>query len=55
MKNKKNNILKGSIYIAVILELISACALDSESIIPMIVCLICAVYMLLIVVANTRG
>lgn len=55
MKKKKNNILKGSIYITVILELLSACDLDSESIIPMIVCFVCAAYLWLIVVANTRG
>ena len=51
----KNKILKGSLYITVILEIISACALDSESIIPMIVCDICTAYLVLLVAANVRG
>ena len=51
----KNKILKGSLYIALILEFISACALDSESIIPIVVCGICTSYLVLLVAANVRG
>ena len=51
----KKKVLKGSIYLAVIMELVSACALDSESFIPMIICIICAAYLALIVLANSRG
>ncbi len=51
----KKKILKGSIYLAVVMELLSACALDSESLIPIITLIICAAYLALIVVANSRG
>ena len=51
----KNKILKGSLYVAITLEILSACALDSESILPLIICGISTAYLTLLVAANLRG
>lgn len=46
-------ILKGITKLCIIVGLISACCLDSESWLPKIICLVCSVWLLLIAVANT--
>lgn len=54
MKKRKNKILIGLLKINVLLAILSACALDSESIIPMIVCGVSVAYIALFTIANTR-
>ena len=48
----KNFILKSITYVAAILFTVSACALDSATWIPAIVCLICAIWLMLFAYAN---
>jgi hypothetical protein len=48
----KNKVLKAIAYIVGTLWIISACAIDSESWIPTIVCVICTVYLALFSYAN---
>ena len=48
----KNKILKAIAYIAGTLWIISACAIDSESWIPTIVCAVCTAYLALFSYAN---
>lgn len=55
MKKIKNKILKGLFDICVVLALLSACAADSDSILPLIICGVSLAYISLIVIANTRG
>lgn len=54
-KKLKNKILKGLLDVCVGLAILSACAVDSDSIIPLIVCGVSLAYIGLIVIANTRG
>lgn len=49
---KKNAILKGIGYGVTILFLLSACCIDSESMIPSIICLICGLYLAAFSYAN---
>lgn len=49
----RTKILKVLTYIAGILYVLFATAVDSGSIIPIIVCLICGTWMVLICIANT--
>lgn len=55
MKNRKNKILIGLLKLSVASLLISGCALDSESNIPLIVCGVSLFYITLFMIANTRG
>jgi hypothetical protein len=55
MRNRKNKILIGVLKVCVALSFLSCCALDSESIIPLIVCSISLTYITLFTIANTRG
>lgn len=50
----KNKILKAIAYIVGTLWIISACAIDSESWIPTIVCAVCTAYLALFSYANDR-
>lgn len=51
----KNKILKGLTMISAIAFILSACALDSKSMIPLVICIIAAIWLALIAAANTRG
>lgn len=51
----KNKILKIKLAINVVICLLSIMALDSESLIPLIICGISATWLLLFTIANTRG
>ncbi len=51
-KNTKNIILKAVAWIMGILFLVSACALDSESWIPHIVCFVSLIWLALFAYAN---
>ena len=48
----KNKVLKAIAYIVGTLWIISACAIDSESWIPTIVCAVCTAYLALFSYAN---
>lgn len=54
MNRLKNKILKGLLKVSVILATLSACAVDSESYIPIVVCAISLGYIALFVIANTK-
>lgn len=51
----KNRKIKIKLAINVVICLLGAMMLDSESIIPMIICGISATWLLLFAIANTRG
>jgi len=51
----KNKILKGLTIISLVAFIVGACALDSNSKIPLIVCGISSIWLTLIAAANTRG
>lgn len=51
-KNIKNKILKATAWIMGILFLVSACALDSDSWIPHIVCMVSLLWLALFAYAN---
>lgn len=51
----KNKILKGLTIISLVAFIVGACALDSDSNIPLAICGISSLYLALIVLANTRG
>lgn len=53
MKKYKNKILIGLAKISVVSLILSACLVDSDSIIPMIVCAISVLYLLLLTLANS--
>jgi hypothetical protein len=55
MKNRKNKILIGLLKLSIASLLISGCALDSKSNIPLIICGVSLLYITLFIVANTRG
>ena len=52
---EKNKKLKVKFTFFISLFLLAAMALDSESIIPIILCSISAIWLLLFTIANTRG
>lgn len=51
----KNKILIGLFKLSIVLVLLSGMALDSDSIIPLIVCGVSTVYIAIFLIANTRG
>lgn len=53
MSNNKK--LKIKLILNVVLFLLGAMSLDSVSIIPMVICGISAIWLLLFIIANTRG
>ena len=55
MRKIKNLIIGGLLIISIILALLSACALDSESMIPSVICVGSLAYILLFLAANSRG
>lgn len=55
MRKYKNKVLKGLFKASVITALISGCALDSISIVPMLVLAVSMAYILIFILANTRG
>lgn len=52
---RKNKIIKIKLVINTVLCLLSIMAIDSKSIIPLIICGISATWLLLFTIANTRG
>lgn len=50
----KNTILKTITWVAVIGEILAICAIDSASIIPIIVAVICLVWIALFFIANAQ-
>ena len=52
---KRAKVVRGITWVVGIVALLFMTALDSDSIIPMIVLGICAVWMLLICIANCQG
>lgn len=53
-RQRKNKTLKALTWLAGCLFVLSACCLDSLSYIPMIVCSVCAGWLLLMYAANSR-
>lgn len=51
----RNRKIKIKLAINVVIFLLSAMALDSESVLPLIICGISATWLLLFTIANTRG
>jgi hypothetical protein len=51
----KNRKIKIKLAINVVICLLSVMALDSESVLPLIICGISATWLLLFTIANTRG
>lgn len=54
MRIKRTSVIKGITVIAAITFILFATALDSGGWIPMIVCGVCAVWLLLICISNCR-
>lgn len=52
---KRNRIIKTKLAIVVSLFLLSIMAIDSDSIVPMIISGLCLVWLILFMIANTRG
>lgn len=53
-RRTRNLLLKGTTAAAAVLYVLAACCLDSESNVPLIVCGVCAAWLALFAVANTR-
>lgn len=51
----KNKLLKAKAKIYMIVFILSVCCLDSDSVIPIIICLLTAAWFLLFTIANTTG
>ena len=49
---KRTSVIKGITFIAVVAFILFATALDSGGWIPIVVCAICAVWLLLVAIAN---
>lgn len=47
--------LRISIVVNIVVFVLSACCVDSESLVPTIICFISSAWLLLILFANTRG
>lgn len=54
MRIKRTSVIKGITIVAMVAFILFATALDSGGWIPIVVCAICAVWLLLICVSNTR-
>jgi hypothetical protein len=52
---RKNKIIKIKLVINTVLCLLSIMAIDSNNVIPLIICGISATWLLLFTIANTRG
>lgn len=52
MRIKRTSVIKGITVVAVITFILFATALDSGGWIPMIVCAVCAMWLLLVAIAN---
>lgn len=55
MKKVKNKVLKWAAIANIVLLILSGMALDSNSVIPIVVCGVALTYLTLFIMANTRG